>query len=227
MNQIRIEEGIIVDIKPSHTLADTQYDQMQVVVKNSNGKESLIILKYKRYDNKFYEVGSRVNCSGTLRSYSEKIGSKSKVTIYVDTDFSQDDSQFMPDVTLYPSSVIIDGIICSMEPLRELSSGKCNIHFILANNVQCAQKSYNSYIPCIAWGSNARFCENLEVGQSVKIYGRIQSRQYEKKLDDGTSEIRRAYEVSVSKMELEKESKPADEATDSDNKINNDEEQIG
>lgn len=197
MNQIRIEEGIIVDIKPSHTLADTQYDQMQVVVKNSNGKESLIILKYKRYDNKFYEVGSRVNCSGTLRSYSEKIGSKSKVTIYVDTDFSQDDSQFMPDVTLYPSSVIIDGIICSMEPLRELSSGKCNIHFILANNVQCAQKSYNSYIPCIAWGRLAKKIAEHSIGDKILISdGELRSREYVKHVDD-SDEIRLCHELYI------------------------------
>ena len=70
----------------------------------------------------------------------------------------------------------------------------------------------------------ARFCQSIEVGQNVKVFGRIQSRQYEKKLDDGTSEIRRAYEVSVSKMEMEGNENKATENVE--NKASN-EEQIG
>lgn len=68
-------------------------------------------------------------------------------------------------------------------------------------------RAYNKsdYIPCIAWGRNARFCQNMSVGERIKIWGRIQSRLYEKKFEDGTSETRRAYEVSISKLEVEKD----------------------
>lgn len=65
-------------------------------------------------------------------------------------------------------------------------------------------RAYNKsdYIPCIAWGRNARFCQNIEVGTQVKIVGRVQSRTYEKKFEDGTSETRIAYEVSVGSLEI-------------------------
>ncbi|MGN1301167.1 MAG: single-stranded DNA-binding protein, partial [Clostridia bacterium] len=65
-------------------------------------------------------------------------------------------------------------------------------------------RAYNKsdYIPCIAWGRNARFCENMEIGTGVKVVGRVQSRMYEKKHEDGTVEQKVAYEVSVGSLEL-------------------------
>ena len=64
-------------------------------------------------------------------------------------------------------------------------------------------RAYNNsdYIPCILWGRNAKFCQNLAIGTNVKLEGRIQAREYEKKYEDGTAEKRVAYEVSVSKFE--------------------------
>ena len=65
-------------------------------------------------------------------------------------------------------------------------------------------RAYNKsdYIPAIAWGRNARFCQNIEVGTKVKITGRVQSRNYEKKFEDGTTQTRTAYEVSISSLEI-------------------------
>ena len=65
-------------------------------------------------------------------------------------------------------------------------------------------RAYNKsdYIPCIAWGRNARFCENMEVGTEVKVVGRVQSRIYEKKFEDGRVEQRVAYEISIGNLEV-------------------------
>ena len=60
----------------------------------------------------------------------------------------------------------------------------------------------SDYIPCIFWGRNARYVSELPVGTSLELEGRVQSREYVKKLDDGTTETRIAYEVSVSKVEI-------------------------
>ena len=60
----------------------------------------------------------------------------------------------------------------------------------------------SDYIPCICWGRNARYVSNLEAGTCLKVSGRIQSREYEKKLADGTKDVRTTYEVSVSKIEV-------------------------
>ena len=64
-------------------------------------------------------------------------------------------------------------------------------------------RMYNKsdYIPCIAWGRNAGYAQNLAVGTKLMVEGRIQSREYKKKLDDGTAEIRKAFEVSIVKLE--------------------------
>lgn len=59
----------------------------------------------------------------------------------------------------------------------------------------------SDYIPCIAWGRNARFASTFQIGDNIKIWGRVQSRDYQKKLEDGRVEIRTAYEVSIFKLE--------------------------
>ena len=62
----------------------------------------------------------------------------------------------------------------------------------------------SDYIPCILWGRNAKFCEKAEIGSMIRINGRIQSRNYEKKQNDGTTVSKVAYEVSVSRLSLNK-----------------------
>ena len=76
------------------------------------------------------------------------------------------------------------------------------------------------YIPCIAWGRNARYSEGLVIGDNVKIWGRIQSRQYQKKFDSGEVISKTAFEVSVSKMEI-----MGAEGKHSDKEVQNDENQ--
>ncbi|MGN1096904.1 MAG: single-stranded DNA-binding protein, partial [Christensenellales bacterium] len=65
-------------------------------------------------------------------------------------------------------------------------------------------RAYNKsdYIPCIAWGRNARYAQNFAVGEKVQIFGRIQSREYNKTHDDGSVEKKIAYEVSVGQISL-------------------------
>jgi single-stranded DNA-binding protein len=68
-------------------------------------------------------------------------------------------------------------------------------------------RPYNKsdYIPCIAWGRNARYSEKLHVGDHIKIWGRVQSREYQKKVQEEQVITKIAYEVSVSKMEINEE----------------------
>ena len=97
------------------------------------------------------------------------------------------------------NEVVLTGYICKKPIYRKTPFGREISDLLLAVN-----RAYNKsdYIPCIAWGRNARFCENMEVGTEVKIMGRVQSRMYEKKHEDGTIEPRVAYEVSVGSLEL-------------------------
>ena len=97
------------------------------------------------------------------------------------------------------NEVVLVGYICKKPIYRQTPFGREIADLLLAVN-----RAYNKsdYIPTIAWGRNARFCQNLEVGAQVKIIGRVQSRQYEKKYEDGTSEMKVAYEVSICSLEL-------------------------
>ena len=108
------------------------------------------------------------------------------------------------------NEVVLVGYICKKPIYRQTPFGREIADLLLAVN-----RAYNKsdYIPCIAWGRNARFCQNLEVGTEVKVVGRVQSRNYEKKHEDGSVETRVAYEVSVGSLEVieEKENENKEE----------------
>ena len=97
------------------------------------------------------------------------------------------------------NEVVLIGFVCKKPIYRQTPFGREIADLLLAVN-----RAYNKsdYIPTIAWGRNARFCQNIEVGAQVKIVGRVQSRQYEKKHEDGSVETKTAYEVSVCSLEL-------------------------
>ena len=107
------------------------------------------------------------------------------------------------------NEVVLIGFICKKPIYRQTPFGREISDLLLAVN-----RAYNKsdYIPCIAWGRNARFCQNLEVGAQVKVVGRVQSRTYEKKHEDGSVETRVAYEVSIGSLEVIEENDNEKEA---------------
>ena len=114
-------------------------------------------------------------------------------------DVEEDEENEMVKKDTITNEVVLIGYICKKPIYRQTPFGREISDILLAVN-----RAYNKsdYIPCIAWGRNARFCQNLEVGSQVKIVGRVQSRMYEKKHEDGTVENRVAYEVSVGSLEV-------------------------
>ena len=111
------------------------------------------------------------------------------------------------------NEVTLNGYICKKPIYRQTPFGREISDLLLAVN-----RAYNKsdYIPCIAWGRNARFCENIPVGTEVKIVGRVQSRTYEKKYDDGRVETKVAYEVSVSSLEVVNQDDNSDESEENE-----------
>lgn len=98
-----------------------------------------------------------------------------------------------------PNQICLNGFICRKPVYRTTPFGREIADILLAVN-----RAYNKsdYIPCIAWGRNARFAGTFEVGDNIRIWGRIQSRVYQKKISETETEERVAYEISVSKMEV-------------------------
>ncbi len=108
------------------------------------------------------------------------------------------DEDELEELKRHPNEVFLNGYLCKETKFRTTPFGREITDMLIAVN-----RSYNKsdYIPCIAWGRNARYCEKLEVGDHVKLWGRIQSRKYQKKNNDETYDTKTAYEVSVTKLE--------------------------
>ena len=161
-----------------------------------------------------FKIGQKVVIDGQFRSYNNYENEKNKLvlTVFVKDIRIQTEETDMTN----PNEICLTGFICKKPIYRTTPFGREIADILLAVN-----RAYNKsdYIPCIAWGRNARFCQNIEVGEKIKLWGRIQSRQYEKKFEDGTSEMRRAYEVSVSKMEILKEDADLAEAQEESNPL--------
>lgn len=149
------------------------------------------------------DIGKNIIIEGQFRSYNSFENEKNRLVLTVfakEIKFAENqEEEFKPSKENTSNEVILDGFICKKPIYRKTPFGREIADVLLAVN-----RAYNKsdYIPCIAWGRNARFCENIPVGTEVRIIGRVQSRQYEKKYEDGTTEIRIAYEVSVASLEV-------------------------
>lgn len=152
------------------------------------------------------EIGTKLSIEGQFRSYNSYQNERNKLILTVfakdiveikDESKIEEGEEEKKDVVT--NEVTLSGYVCKKPIYRQTPFDREISDLLLAVN-----RAYNKsdYIPCIAWGRNARFCQNMEVGTEVKIVGRVQSRKYEKKFEDGTSETRVAYEVSISSMEI-------------------------
>ncbi len=161
------------------------------------------------------EIGTKLAIDGQFRSYNNYENEKNRLILTVfakDVVEVKDETEEQdPKAT---NEIVLIGYLCKKPIYRQTPFGREIADILLAVN-----RAYNKsdYIPCIAWGRNARFCQNVEVGTEVKITGRIQSRRYEKKQEDGSTQTRVAYEVSVSSMEIVEQD---DENKDENQEVN-------
>ena len=140
-----------------------------------------------------FEHDKLVSVVGQLRSYNKNVDNKNKLVLTV---FVREIKQ-IEDENRDPNSIFLDGYICKSPIYRKTPLGREITDLLVAIN-----RPYNKsdYIPSIVWGRNAKFAKNLNVGDRIQMWGRVQSRVYDKKLEGGTSVKRTAYEVSVSKI---------------------------
>ena len=155
--------------------------------------------------------GMKIEVAGQFRSYNRHEGTKNKLVLSIfvrELRFLEDDE--MPEEQSKSNQIFLDGYVCKPPIYRKTPLGREIADILVAVNRPYGK---SDYIPCIAWGRNARFCQDIEVGAQVKIVGRVQSRQYEKKHEDGTVETRVAYEVSVGSLEVIEENDNEQETT--------------
>lgn len=140
--------------------------------------------------------GIKVSVKGQFRSYNNysEEGNKLILTVFARDIYLSDDED-----EANPNQIYLNGYLCKAPVYRTTPFGREITDILLAVN-----RAYNKsdYLPCIAWGRNARFSSTFEVGDNIKIWGRIQSRDYQKKISEDEIITKTAYEISVSKMEI-------------------------
>ena len=159
-------------------------------------------------------IGANILIRGQFRSYNSYENEKNKLilTVFAKDIFYEEEieEQLQGEDSKEPVSneVVLTGYICKKPIYRQTPFGREISDLLLAVN-----RAYNKsdYIPAIAWGRTARFCQNLEVGTEVRVIGRVQSRTYEKKFEDGTAVTKVAYEVSIGSLEIIEEKEKSSE----------------
>lgn len=153
-------------------------------------------------------IGKKVKVEGQFRSYNNYENERNRLVLTVFAKEIKEVEESEESKDEITNEVTLIGYVCKKPIYRQTPFGREIADVLLAVN-----RAYNKsdYIPSIAWGRNARFCQNMEVGTEVKITGRVQSRSYEKKFEDGTSETRVAYEVSIASMEIVNEEEEQEE----------------
>ena len=148
-----------------------------------------------------YNVGDMVEVTGQFRSYNSYENGDNRLVLTV---FAKDICHYDEDENKNPNILYLNGYICKEPVYRKTPLGREIADLLLAVNRPYGK---SDYIPCICWGRNARYAEHFKVGERCAIWGRIQSREYMKKLDEENVEKRVAFEVSVSKLELLEEAR--------------------
>ncbi|MDR1066863.1 MAG: single-stranded DNA-binding protein [Clostridiales bacterium] len=151
-------------------------------------------------DENIFEIGKEVHILGQIRSYNNYVESDKRNKLIL-TLFTREIELTSEPSAKNPNAVYLNGFICKTPVYRSTPFGREISDILIAVN-----RSYNKsdYIPCIAWGRNARFASRLNIGENIEIWGRMQSRNYQKKYDDGVTEEKTAYEISIAKLECAK-----------------------
>ena len=225
-NHLKLVGKVTSEKKFSHEIYGEKFYIFDLSVPRLSGNADNIpvTISERLLTNQDITVGVNVEIEGQFRSYNSYDHEKNRLilTVFVkDIQFleNQEEVEFRKDQI--SNEVVLDGFICKKPIYRKTPFGREISDILLAVN-----RAYNKsdYIPCIAWGRNARFCENVPVGTEVRIVGRVQSREYEKKYEDGTVEKKVAYEVSVSSLEIANQD--GNEEKESESEVNENKEAI-
>ena len=193
-NKVFISGEIISDAEFSHEVYGEGFYEMSVLVKRLSGQGDVlpVTVSERLITDKDLKIGVTINALGQFRSYNKLVDGKSKLMLTV---FVRE--LLETPIVKNPNSIVLSGYICKPPVYRTTPFNREIADVLIAVN-----RSYNKsdYIPCIAWGRNARFAKNLAVGEKIAISGRIQSREYQKRISEEEIKIMTAYEVSISKL---------------------------
>jgi hypothetical protein len=193
-NRVYLRGEVVTEKRFSHEVYGEGFYEMDVMVKRLSGQVDIlpITISERLIEEQSLEVGSTISFIGQFRSYNKLCDGKSKLmlTVFVREFVSEDFSK-------NPNNIVLSGYVCKQPIYRTTPFNREISDVLIAVN-----RAYNKsdYIPCIAWGRNARFIKNIEVGERIALCGRIQSREYQKRFSDEDVRTLTAFEVSISKL---------------------------
>ena len=207
-NYLTLVGKVTGEKKFSHEIYGEKFYTFNLSIPRLSGNADIIpiTISERLITDEMLTEGNKLLIKGQFRSYNSYENERNKLILTVfakdveeikEPEEQEENEMVKKDETT--NEVVLIGFVCKKPIYRQTPFGREIADLLLAVN-----RAYNKsdYIPTIAWGRNARFCQNLEVGAQVKIVGRVQSRQYEKKHEDGSVETKVAYEVSIASLEL-------------------------
>ena len=203
-NQVSITGKIVTGFTFSHQVYGEGFYTMDLLVKRLSDSEDRIpvMVSERLVDVTQDYVGQYVEIHGQFRSYNRHEEKHNRLVL---SAFARELKFLEEEDSLAPvNQIFLDGYICKPPVYRKTPLGREICDILLAVN-----RSYgkSDYIPCICWGRNARFAGNLEIGSRIQLIGRIQSREYQKRISENQLIKRVAYEVSVNKLEFHEKDK--------------------
>ena len=201
-NQVTVMGEIVSDFSFSHEIVGEGFYMVDIrVARLSESMDTIPVMVSERLIDVTEDYkGYMVVISGQFRSYNRHEERKNKLVLSV---FARE-IEFVDEISdsVKTNQIFLDGYICKEPVYRKTPLGREIADLLLAVNRPYGK---SDYIPCICWGRNARYASGFEVGERCLVWGRIQSREYMKKISEEDLEKRIAYEVSVSKLELPEE----------------------
>ena len=198
-NTVEVAGEVVTEPEYSHESFGERFYIFNISVKRLSGMLDYIpvTISERAINISEIRVGKRFKIYGQFRSFNKHMEHEHRLilSVFARDIMELDDNQL--DVN--ENYIFLDGYLCK-EPIYR----KTPLEREIADLLVAVNRSYgkSDYIPCIAWGRNARYASGLDVGTHIKICGRVQSREYTKRISETESEQRMAYEVSVSGIEL-------------------------
>ena len=197
-NKVSVIGEVASEFTFSHEVFGEGFYILEVLVNRLSDQADRIplMISERLIDVKKDYRGQTIEAIGQFRSYNRHEGTKNRLVLSI---FVRE-VEFIEKFTDYTKTnqIFLDGFVCKIPIYRKTPLGREIADLLIAVNRPYGK---SDYIPCIAWGRNARYASTFEVGCRIKIWGRVQSREYTKRISDTETEKRVAYEVSVSKLE--------------------------
>ena len=196
-NQAVIAGEIISDFEFNHEVFGEGFYFVKLKVSRLSHSSDIIplLVSERLIDVKQSHIGQFLEARGQFRSHNKQESDKNRVVLFL---FAKEIEMIDSAENRNPNEIFLDGYICKEPVYRTTPLGREIADVLLAANRAYGK---SDYIPCICWGRNARYAGNLTVGSRIQLRGRIQSREYQKRIGEGKVVDKIAYEVSASQME--------------------------